>query len=157
MFHLLAQTVTDYTVTTDSEVNKGALALFGGTFLLVWLVLAVVMVVSLWKVFVKAGRPGWVALVPVYNTWVLAEVVGRPGWWGLYPLLGVIPFLGGILALVVGVILSIDLAKSFGKDPAFAALLILLPIVGYPMLAFGDAKYTGPSASGGAGTTQPTA
>ncbi len=95
------------------------------------------------KIFQKAGRKdAWTAWVPIYNTWVLFEIAGRPGWWAL---LGFIPIFGGIVAFVVGIIAMIDLAKSFGKEGGFAALLILLPVVGYPMLAFGDAKYHGPA------------
>lgn len=48
-----------------------------------------------------------------------------------------------IAVLVVQIIVSIDVAKSFGKGGGFAVLLILLPIVGYPLLGFGDAQYQG--------------
>jgi hypothetical protein len=149
MLNLLA--VTDYTRSYDVSAGEaGTFAFFSGAFLLVWLVVAVIMIVSMWKIFEKAGRAGWASLIPLYNTWVLAEIAGKPGWWALVFLLAWIPVLGPIAALIVSVILSIELAKSFGKEPAYAALLILLPIVGYPMLGFGDAKYVG--AGGKAGT-----
>ena len=69
----------------------------------------------------------------------------RPTWWVLLYFLSVIPVVGWIGSLIVSVIVMIDLAKSFGKDTGFAVLLILLPIVGYPMLAFGKDEYKGPS------------
>ncbi len=118
------------------------------------------MIVCLWKVFEKAGVEGWKAIIPVYNGWVLAEIAGKPGWWGIVGVAGFIPFVGwiaSIAALVLSVIISIEIAKAFSKDTAFAVLLILLPFVGYAMLAFSDAKYTAPGGgkTGGAKPTTP--
>ena len=96
---------------------------------------------SFWKLFVKAGKPGWAGIIPIYNGVVLLEIVGRPIWWIV---LCFIPCVG----FIVGVILCIDLAKSFGKDTGFAIGLVLLPIVFFPILAFGDSRYVGPSAAG---------
>jgi hypothetical protein len=96
-------------------------------------------IVTMWKVFEKAGQPGWAAIVPFYNFYVLLKIVGRPGWWLA---LMFIP----IANIVVGIIVLIDFAKAFGKSGGFAALLILLPFVGWPMLAFGQARYLGPVA-----------
>ena len=137
----------DYTTdlsTADAGVMAGMMAFFAAYFLVIMAV-AVFMIVCMWKIFVKAGKPGWAALVPVYNIIVLLEIVGRPAWWVLLFFLSVIPFVGWIGAMIVGVIVMIDLAKSFGKDTGFAILLILLPIVGYPMLAFGKDEYKGPA------------
>jgi hypothetical protein len=96
-------------------------------------------IVTMWKVFTKANQPGWAAIVPFYNFYVLLKVVGRPGWWLV---LMIIP----IVNIVIGIIMVVDLAKAFGKGGGFAVLLILLPIVGWPILAFGDARYLGPVA-----------
>jgi len=137
----------DYTTdlsTADAGILAGMMA-FVAAYFLVIMVIAVFMIVSMWKVFVKAGKPGWAALIPVYNIIVLLEIVGRPTWWVLLYFLSVIPFVGWIGAMIVSVIVMIDLAKSFGKDTGFAILLILLPIVGFPMLAFGKDEYKGPS------------
>jgi hypothetical protein len=114
-------------------------ALFGGAFFLVWLAVVVLVFVSLWKIFEKAGKPGWAGIVPIYNAIVLLEIVGRPLWWIILLLLPCVNF-------VVGILLCIDVAKAFGKDPAFGIGLALLPFVFYPMLAFGDARYVGPVA-----------
>ena len=158
MLSALAQTYT-YTTTNTTTADEGALAaffgLFTGVMLLVWLAVVAVMVVSMWKIFEKAGEEGWKALIPFYNGWVLAEISGKPGWWALVGLGGIIPILGfvaAIAAFVLQIIISIELAKSFGKEPVWALLLIFVPIVGFPMLAFGDAKYVGPGGkkSGGA-------
>lgn len=103
----------------------------------VWIFVAavfVLMIVSMWKIYAKAGKPGWASLIPFYNMWVLAEICGKPGWWGL---LCLIPYAG----IVFLILLYIDLAKRFGKGAGYAVGLILLGIVFFPMLAFGDARY----------------
>lgn len=160
MLDLLAQTTTytyDYSTDVDGAGLAG-LAIFSGVFLIIWLAVLAVMVVSMWKIFEKAGEAGWKALIPIYNYWVLCEISGYPGWLSLVFLIAWIPFVGGLAALAVSVVVGIGLVKSFGKDPVWAILVILLPIVGYPMLAFGDAKYVGAGGkSGGAKPSAPTA
>lgn len=108
--------------------------------LIVFAVIAIIMIAALWKIFTKAGQPGWAAIIPIYNIYILCKVVGRPGWWVILTL---IPLVG----IVIGIILAVDLAKSFGKGAGFAVLLVLLPIIGYPMLGFGSARYVGPAAA----------
>jgi hypothetical protein len=142
----------DYTVNSHSELSSGAIMalVIAG---LVSLVLIVLVVVAIWKMFVKAGKPGWAALIPFYNSWVMAEVAGKPGWWGLLPLLAFIPFLGWIIAIVVGIIIALGLAKNFGKSEVFGIFgLWLFSIVGYMILGFGSATYRG--AGAGAGSSQ---
>lgn len=107
--------------------------------LLLFVALLVLIIVSMWKVFTKAGQPGWASIIPIYNMWVLIQIAGKPGWWFILML---IPFVN----LVVGIIVVAALAARFGKGGGFAAGLILLPIIFYPILAFGDAKYSGPVA-----------
>jgi hypothetical protein len=97
-----------------------------------------------WKIFVKAGEPGWAALVPVYNCMILSKICGRGEMFGLLPL---IPCVG----IVVAVMLMLDLARVFGKDTTFAIGLILLGAVFLPILAFGSAQYVGASGGGGGG------
>ncbi len=101
------------------------------------LALVIVVIAAMWKVFEKAGKPGWAAIIPFYNMWVMAEIVGKPGWFGL---LVAIPYAG----IVVAIYLYYLLAKSFGKGVGFAVGLVLLGIVFFPILGFGDAKYQGP-------------
>jgi len=127
-----------YETFTTSDTSEGFLAGIGIGLILVYLLLLLLMVVSMWKVFTKAGKPGWASLIPIYNAFVLLQVVGRPVWWLVLML---IPFVN----IVVTIIVTNDLAKSFGKDMAWTLGLLLLPIVFYPVLAFGGAKYIGPS------------
>ena len=97
------------------------------------------MIVSLWKVFTKAGRPGWAAIVPFYNMWTLFEIGGQKG---AYIFFIFIPFVGSIIYLVFEIKALLEIAKRFGKDTAFGVLSIFFPFVTFPILAFSDAKYT---------------
>ncbi|MGE6760069.1 signal peptidase I [Corallococcus sp. AB049A] len=99
-------------------------------------------VAGMWKTFSKAGEPGWAAIVPFYNVYVMTKIVGRPAWWVVLALLPCV----NIIALFI---ISIDMAKSFGKDVGFGIGLALLGPVFYAILGFGDAQYQGPAASGG--------
>lgn len=102
------------------------------------LALLVLILASLWKVFSKAGKPGWAALIPFYNIYVLLQIVERPVWWIVLML---IPFVNIVFAVIV----THDLSKSFGRGVGTTLLLIFLPYIGYPLLGFGDATYQGPS------------
>jgi hypothetical protein len=105
------------------------------------LLIFVLFVVSLWRVFSKANQPGWAAIIPIYNIYVLLKVVGRPGWW-------LVLYLIPLVNLVVSIVVSIDLAKSFGKGGAFGFFALwLFSIIGYPVLAFSSARYAGPAAA----------
>ena len=111
-----------------------------GPGLLFWIVcigLAVFEIAAIWKMFVKAGKPGWAAIVPIYNGIVILQIAGRPVWWFL---LYFIPLVNIIIAIIV----MIDFAKSFGQSVGFALGLIFLPIIFFPILAWGDAEYLGP-------------
>jgi hypothetical protein len=110
----------------------------------VYLIVIIVAIAAVWRIFTKAGRPGWAAIVPFYNAYVLLKIVGRPGWWLV---LMFIP----LVNIVIGIIVAVDLAKSFGKGGLFAFFgLIVFSIIGYCILGFGSARYVGPAAVGGA-------
>ncbi len=111
--------------------STGLLSGIGG---ILYLAIVVLMIVSLWKIYSKAGKPGWAAIVPIYNIIVLLEIVGRPIWWII---LFFIPFVN----FVVAILLAIDLAKAFGRGIGTAIGIILLPIIFYPVLGFGEATY----------------
>ena len=112
---------------------------FGGLNGIIGLIWWILVIIGGWKMYVKAGKPGWACLVPIYNIIVMLQIVGRPIWWLV---LFLIPFVN----FVVLIILSIDMAKSFGKGTGYGIGLAFLGAIFYPMLGFGDAKYQGPSA-----------
>lgn len=108
----------------------------GGLFWIIFLALALVVIAGCWKMFEKAGRPGWAALVPIYNVVVLLGIAGKPLWWLL---LLFIP----LVNLIVAIIVSIAIAERFGKGVGFGLGLAFLGFIFYPILGFGDAQYQG--------------
>jgi len=112
------------------------------------LLVALLLIVAMWKVFTKAGQPGWASIIPIYNLYIWCKIVGRPWWWILLML---IPFVN----FIVCIILCIDLAKSFGKGVGFGIGLALLGIIFFPILGFGSAQYQGPAAGGLTPAPQP--
>jgi uncharacterized membrane protein YhaH (DUF805 family) len=102
--------------------------------------LALLMAAS-WRIFAKAGLPGWAAFIPIYSVVKLLHLCGRSGWWALLLL---IPWLGGI---ALAVITAFGLARAFGRSTRFGAGLLVLPFVYLPILAFGESKYQGPPAT----------
>jgi len=110
---------------------------------IVGLLIALLLIVATWKVFTKAGQPGWASIIPIYNLYIWCKIVGRPWWWILLML---IPFVN----FVVAIILCIDLAKSFGKGAGFGIGIALLGVIFLPILGFGSTLYQGPAAGEGA-------
>ena len=128
-FSLLLQQDTDYL-----SGGMGVMAsIFGFIF-------GIISLIAMWKIFVKAGQPGWAVLIPIYNIYVILEIVGRPWWWLL---LLIIPGVNFIIAII----LTFDLAASFGKGTGFGFGLLFLSFIFTLILAFGDAQYTGPAAA----------
>jgi len=124
------------TYSSDSS-SSGAAAGVAVVIYLIYLALAVLAVVGLWKIFVKAGQKGWYALIPILNWYVIIKLVGREGWWLILLFIPCVNF-------VVLVILSIDLAKAFGKELGYGLGLAFLSFIFYPLLGFSDAQYRGP-------------
>lgn len=104
--------------------------------MVVFLLVIVAIIAGIWKVFTKAGKPGWACLIPIYNVIVLLEIAGKPTWW-------VILYLIPIVGLVIAIIVAIDVGKAFGKDTGYGLGLAFLPFIFYPLLGFGDAQYQG--------------
>ena len=101
---------------------------------MIWLAIVVSIIAGFWKVFEKAGKPGWAALIPIYNVIVLIDIAGKPLWWII---LMFIPFVN----LIVVIIVQLSIAKNFGKSVGYGIGLFLLPVVFYPLLGFSDAVY----------------
>ena len=97
---------------------------------LIILAAAVVTIIALWKVFQKAGKNGWEAIVPVYNAITLLQIIGiNPIWClGLF-----VP----VLNIVIAIAVAMRLAQGFGKETSFVVGLILLNTVFMSILGFG--------------------
>lgn len=109
-----------------------------GTIIIIYVAVFALMIVSMWKIFTKAGKPGWACIIPIYNIIVLLEIVGKPWWWLLLML---IPFVG----IVLGIWMLNLLSKSFGHGVGFTIGLLFLSFVFLPILGLGESKYLGPA------------
>lgn len=101
------------------------------------LIASVLMVVVYWKLFIKAGEPGWASLIPFYCNYVLFKIAFGNAWYFLF-------FFMPIFNIIVAILLPFRLAKTFGKSTMFGVGLLLLPIVFYPILAFGNSEFKNP-------------
>ena len=102
----------------------------------VYLAIAVLGIIAMWKLFEKAGEPGWASIIPFYNVYVLFKITWGSGWKFLLML---IP----IANIVIAIITMVKLAKAFGKSGGFAVGLIFLSIIFYCILAFDQSRYLG--------------
>jgi hypothetical protein len=123
----------DNTTTTTTGVSPLGAAM-GAGMMIVWCAVVLLVIISMWKIFTKAGKPGWAAIIPIYNLIVLIEICCKPLWWFILLL---IPGVN----LIVIIILYIVLAKCFGKGVGFAIGLLVLPFIFFPILGFGSATY----------------
>lgn len=101
-----------------------------------YLVIVVLMAASVWKIFVKAGEAGWKCFIPIYNMVVFLKILKLSAW---YILLLFIP----LVNFVIGVSIVVKTAKVFGKSTGFALGMLFLPLIFYPILAFGKSEYIG--------------
>ena len=113
--------------------------------LIIYLAILVFLIASIWKIYVKAGQPGWAAIVPIYNLIVLCKIIGKPTWWVVLVFIPIVNY-------VILIMMIHGLSKSFGKGAGYTVGLLFLGIIFYPMLAFGDAQYIGAGGDAGSGS-----
>ena len=138
-------TLTKTTSGTDSALVLPVIAV-------VLLVTIFLIIIPLWKVYKKAGKPGWAAIIPVYSNWVLFEITGFPAWIALLTLIPFVNIVPGILTLVA----TVKLAQRFGKGIGFGIGMIVLPFIFLPILGYGKAQYQTNDGSTGASTSPQT-
>jgi hypothetical protein len=115
----------------ETQAAAGGMGLFGT---LIYIAITIFCIIIMWKVLVKAGQPGWGCLIPFYNIFLWLKVAGRPGWW-------LILFFIPVANIVIGIIMTIDIAKNFGKSTGFGVGLIFLSPIFMAMLAFDSSEY----------------
>ena len=118
----------DYGYQAASGLAAGML-IFGIIMWLIGIAVSVITIISMWKIFVKAGKPGWAAIIPVYNIIVMLEISELPMWYlALYFVPG-----ANIYAMIKT---YIEVAHKFGKSTGFGVGMALLSPVFLTMLAF---------------------
>lgn len=100
----------------------------------IYLAILVFMIAALWRVFQKAGQPGWAAIIPIVNVYFMLLVAKKPGWW-------LILYFIPIVNIIIAILVNLAIAENFKKGVGFGIGLILLPIIFYPILGFGSATY----------------
>ncbi len=111
----------------------------GMTFWIIWCAVIVIEIAAMWKVFTKAGQPGWAAIIPIYNGIVILQIAGKPIWW-------ILLYLIPLVNIIVAIIVLHSFSRNFGKGVGFTLGLIFLGFIFFPILAWGDAEYLGPNA-----------
>ena len=117
-----------------AQTDAGGGGLGGLIGALIGLAVFVIIFVGCWKMFTKAGQPGWGFIIPFYNIICYLKIADRPLWWFF---LGFVP----IVNLVIAVIVVLDIARNFGKGTLFALGMIFLGGIFFPILGYGDAEY----------------
>ena len=123
-----------------AQQSSGSAAAAGaaGISTLVSLAIAILEVVAIWRLFSRAGQPGWASIIPIYNTIVMLHVTGKSGWW----LLGLfVP----LLNIFVYCRMMVNMAQVFGRGVGFGIGNIFLPFIFLPILAFSNSPYVGPA------------
>ena len=111
----------------------------GGASSIIGLVIGLLVIAGLWRLFSKAGKPGWAAIIPIYNLIVLLQIAGKPIWWILLLFIPIVNF-------IVFIIVWVGVARAFGKGTGYALGLIFLSPIFVPLLGFSDAQYVGSAA-----------
>lgn len=95
---------------------------------------------GLWKIFQKAGLPGWYAIVPFLNIYYWLKIIDKPLWWFLFVL---IPFINVFTLLLM----VVETLKCFNKHGlGQQALGVLFPFIYLPYLGFApNQDYVHPS------------
>lgn len=116
--------------------NASFLAGISSGVIVISLIFAALMIATMWRIFTKAGKPGWASIVPIYNMVVMLQISGKPEWW-------ILLFFIPLVNIVIAIMVIIAMAEAFGQSTGFAMGMLFLPIIFYPLLAFGDYEYQG--------------
>ena len=135
--------VSNTTDLTDAQAAGllGSIMAVMGVVWILGLAVGIIMVIAMWKVFTKAGKKGWYALIPFLNNYTLCEIAGIKGWMAL-----VAPFIP-LANIAFPIYAMYCIAKVFGKETGFAVGWIVLNPIFMAILGFGSANYRGEGAS----------
>ena len=102
-------------------------------FAIIVIALIVFYLIGLSKLFKKAGKPGWAAIVPFYSTYVLVEIAGLKWWWFLIAIAGTVvttsdsnsglEVIVNLGSAVADFFIFYNLAKKFKQNPVTFGIL----------------------------------
>jgi len=141
--HTLTTILAQASGNQETAALGALLALIAGFGMILVAGIVVVTLIGMWKVFTKAGEPGWAVLIPIYNLIVLLRIAGLPWYWVFTPLVAIIPILGWIAYLAWVVWIHHRISTRFGQGVGFTIGLTLLAPIFWLILGFGDSKYVG--------------
>ncbi len=126
-------------INSDAMMGMGtmAAAIFGWMAMIRMLGILIIgafMIISRWRVFSKAGLPGWGIFIPFYNRYLMFKLGGFSGRW-------VLSIFFPPLFIVMMIINYFKIAENFWKHRTFGLGLRFIKIVFIPILAFDDSKY----------------
>ena len=105
------------------------------------ILIVLVFIIAGWRLFSKAGKPGWAIIIPFYNLYIYTQIIQRPGWWILLYFSIAIPAVGALALVFLSIVDQLRLAKVFGRSAGFGVGLLLLGWVFFPILAFSESHY----------------
>jgi len=141
--HTLTPLLAQASGNNDAAAALGLIMAMIAGFGMILLAGYVVVLIGMWKVFTKAGQPGWAVLIPVYNIIVLLRVAGLPWYWVFAVFLPIIPILGVLAYMVLAVMCLHRISTRFGQGVGFTIGLTLLSPIFFLILGFGSSKYVG--------------
>ena len=134
----------DYSMMYDANARASELTQMVTRYSLIFsTIFGIIAIIIMWRIFKKAGKEGWIAIVPFYNTYTLFEITWGNGWLFLLIFLAIIPVVGALALGVIGIITTCKLGKAFGKSTGFILGLIFLAPIFYAILAFDKSQYLG--------------
>ena len=113
----------------------------GASFFIFSIAFAIFMIVVYWRIFDKAGQPGWAALIPIYNTIVLLKAAKLSPWLIFMFLTAIIPVVGVFILAIFSIIVVIKLGTAFNRGVGFILGMLFLPMIFFPILAFDNSKW----------------
>lgn len=122
--------------TYDAAVTAAAVG-FSAVYVVFCLAIGVLTLIAWWKLFVKAGKPGWAAIVPFYNTYCMYDITFGNGWLFLLTFVPCVNF-------VILIMMQFKLAKAYGQSTGFGFGLLFLNTIFVLILGFGKSEYIGP-------------
>ena len=85
---------------------SGVMLIFALIIMVIAFAVAVLQIVAMWKLFNKAGKPGWASIVPVYNIIVLFEIIGYKWYYIFLFLLGWVPIVGQLALVIFSIVIK---------------------------------------------------